>query len=108
MSSTLSSCYWVNNFSGTAESWRLKTNVVEVNRNVGISNGSDFYQTTSVVIDGQTVELKLTLTGTLTSSNIWCSASSPGFNHSCCSLRGKDSVPVVNSPKSQLKRVLAK
>ncbi|MFT4969721.1 MAG: hypothetical protein ACI9O4_001472 [Chitinophagales bacterium] len=70
----------MNNFSGTAESWRLKTNVVEVNRNVGISNGSDFYQTTSVVIDGQTVELKLT--GTFTSSNMGCLASGLGFNHS--------------------------
>ena len=79
--STLSSSYWVNNFSGTSEAWRLKTKVFDVNRNVGITNGSSFYQTTSVVIDGQTISLKLKLTGTFTSSNIWCSASGPGFNH---------------------------
>lgn len=79
--STLSNAYWVNSFSGTSESWRLKTKVLEVNRNVGITNGSTFFLTTTIVIDGQAVDLKIRLIGTFASSNIWCSASGPGFNH---------------------------
>lgn len=80
-SATLSQSYWINQFSAVAEPWRLQTRVLDVNRNVGITNGVDFYLTTKLKINGDSLYLKLKLNGNFVGSDIWCSAQGNGFNH---------------------------
>lgn len=71
---------WSEDFSGTFDPWRLQTRLYEVNRNTGITNGEEHYIDTDITILGETVTLKLRLTGTAFSSTMYQSASGPGFN----------------------------
>jgi hypothetical protein len=78
---TLSAGEW-NVSASSIGAWEGQKELMWTNRNSGIHNGDDFYFD-MVLIDGaNSVTLKLKLTGTFSSSDMWSSASGPGFAHS--------------------------
>jgi endonuclease/exonuclease/phosphatase family metal-dependent hydrolase len=79
--STLSNSYWIQNFSGNFEAWKLQTKIFGVNRDQGISNGSDYFLTTTVSTGLESIDLKIKLNGNFIGSDIWHSASSANFSH---------------------------
>ncbi|MGB1315789.1 MAG: endonuclease/exonuclease/phosphatase family protein [Chitinophagales bacterium] len=79
--STLGSSYWVENFSGNFEAWKLQNKIFEVNRNTGITNGTDFFLTTTVSSGTDSIELKIKLNGNLIGSDIWHAAAGNAFAH---------------------------
>ena len=67
--------------SGSIDPWEFDTNVLWSNRNSGVHNGDDFFFTVALTSGSETVNLKMKLTGTFTSSDMWASLDSPGFSH---------------------------
>lgn len=61
--------------------WEGQKEMMWTNRNTGIHNGDDFYFDVHLIQGSDTITLQLKLTGTFTASNMWVSASGPGFNH---------------------------
>jgi endonuclease/exonuclease/phosphatase family metal-dependent hydrolase len=79
---TLSPGEW-NVSASTVGAWEGQKELMWTNRNSGIHNGDDFFFD-MVLTDGanNSVTLKLKVTGTFTSSDMFTSASGPGFSHS--------------------------
>ena len=112
--STLGSSYWVENFSGNFEAWELQTKIFEVNRNTGITNGTDFFLTTTALSNDASVteskpflsiekkELRATFVGKWTSKQ---STKKGGIKESTIS-RSADSRYVVEHKISDNKSVL--
>ncbi len=67
--------------SATLSPWHRNTNLLWTNRDGGVHNGNTFYHTVNLTSAGETVQLKLKMTGNLIGSTIWCSAAGPGFSH---------------------------
>ncbi len=67
--------------SGSLTAWQRNTNLLWTNRDAGVHVGNTFYHTVNLTSAGETVQLKLKMTGSLIGSSIWCSASGPGFSH---------------------------
>jgi endonuclease/exonuclease/phosphatase family metal-dependent hydrolase len=68
--------------SGTIAPWAKNQNVLWTNRDQGVHNGDDFYFDVFLVAGGDSIDLRLKLTGTFVSSDMWQSLSGPGFSHS--------------------------
>lgn len=66
--------------TGNLTPWQRNTNVLWTNRDAGVHNGNTFYHTVNLTSGGETVQLKLKMTGSLIGSSIWCSAAGPGFS----------------------------
>ncbi len=79
-SSTLGGSHWNNTFSGAMDPWKLQTKLYETNRDQGITNGSNFYFTTTISMLGGSFTLKLKLNGNFIGSDMWQSSSGPGFS----------------------------
>lgn len=79
--STLGGSYWNNEYSGTFEAWKTQTRIYTTNRDEGVTWDENFYFTTNLTVDGETVQLWLRLEGDFIGSTMWQSAAGPGFNH---------------------------
>jgi hypothetical protein len=67
--------------SNTLAPWHRNSNLLWTNRDAGVHSGNTFYHTVNLTSAGETVQLKLKMTGSFIGSSIWCSAAGPGFNH---------------------------
>lgn len=77
---TLSPGEWAAT-ANTVAAWQGQKEIMWTNRNTGIHNGDDFYFNMVLTSGTNTVTLKLKLTGTFSGSDMWTSASGPGFSH---------------------------
>ncbi|MCP4125051.1 MAG: sphingomyelin phosphodiesterase, partial [Bacteroidetes bacterium] len=77
---TLGSDEWWHSTADVA-AWQNETNLLDVNRNEGIQNGTNFYLTTTLSNAAFSIDLKLKLNGNFVGSDIWSAASGPGFSH---------------------------
>lgn len=77
---SLSSSNWGSGVTAL-NAWQLNTEVMWANRDQGISNGVDFFFDVTLSNGGQSVVLKLKLNGNFVGSDMWQSASGPGFSH---------------------------
>jgi hypothetical protein len=66
--------------SSTLTPWQRSSNLLWTNRDAGVHSGNTFYHTVNLTSAGETVQLKLKMTGSFIGSSIWCSASGPGFS----------------------------
>jgi endonuclease/exonuclease/phosphatase family metal-dependent hydrolase len=67
--------------AGNISPWAKTQNVLWTNRDEGVHNGDDFYFDVYLVAGGDSIDLRLKLTGTLVHSDMWQSLSGPGFSH---------------------------
>ena len=77
---TLSSGEW-NISANSVSAWQRGLELMWTNRNSGIHNGDDFFFDMLLTNAGDSITLKLKLTGTFASSDMWISAAGPGFSH---------------------------
>jgi endonuclease/exonuclease/phosphatase (EEP) superfamily protein YafD len=69
-------------FSGTnIIPWQMKTEMMWTNRNQGVHNGDDFFFDVTLRNGTDSFKLKLHLNGNFAGSDMWQSASGPGFSH---------------------------
>jgi len=102
-SHTMDSDEWWHSTADVA-AWQNETNLLDVNRNEGIHNGTNFYLTTTLSNAAFSIDLKLKLNGNFIGSDIWSSASGPGFNHGWTSDNNfHSSIFTVNGRQYELK-----
>jgi endonuclease/exonuclease/phosphatase family metal-dependent hydrolase len=76
----LASNEW-NTAVDSISAWQGQAELMWTNRNSGIHNGDDFYFDIQLKQGNDSFSLKLKLSGTFSSSNMWLAASGPTFNH---------------------------
>jgi len=68
-------------YSGVVAAWTPDREVMWTNRDQGVHSGDDFYFDVSLAHANDTVKLRLKLHGNFVGSDLWQSASGPGFSH---------------------------
>jgi sphingomyelin phosphodiesterase len=75
----LSSKYWKK--GSAAVNYGRRARVLSFNRDKGITNGKNFFFTTTLTRDGSALQLKQKLRGKFINSTMWQSLAGPGFSH---------------------------
>ncbi|MCP4443565.1 MAG: T9SS type A sorting domain-containing protein [Aureispira sp.] len=77
---TMSSGEW-GQMATAITAWQPETELMWTNRNSGIHNGTDFFFDVKLHSGTDSVTLKIKLNGNFSGSDMWQSASGPGFSH---------------------------
>lgn len=72
---------WSGAMTGNVAPWAVDQNLLWTNRDQGVHNGDDFFFDVKLFAGNDSIVLKLKLNGNFTGSDLWQSASGPGFSH---------------------------
>ena len=72
---------WSGATTGNVAPWAVDENLLWTNRDQGVHNGDDFFFDVKLFSGNDSIVLKLKLNGNFTGSDLWQSASGPGFSH---------------------------